>query len=292
MSDGAESLSSALAWAFGAGKVGQSFLFQREGRIYESRVSYYDAIHGLDFTPNRALSNPESTETAMARPIDEREVRRCFGCHTTASGTNPAEVDFSRLITGVTCEACHGPGRAHVAAVRAGLLDQARALIRDPRTLNPADSVDFCGSCHGTFWDVKLAGEHGIAALRSQPFRLESSRCWRAGDARLACVTCHDPHRPLVRDSASYDVRCTACHGVADGAGAKGAAAVSPSGAETRRPGAPVPDAGTAHADDATRSTLVCRVASKNCVSCHMPKYDVPGMHFRFTDHLIRVVRE
>jgi hypothetical protein len=33
-------------------------------------------------------------------------------------------------------------------------------------------------------------------------------------------------------------------------------------------------------------------VLDRNCVSCHMPKYAVPEMHFRFTDHLIRVVRE
>ena len=40
------------------------------------------------------------------------------------------------------------------------------------------------------------------------------------------------------------------------------------------------------------RARRVCKVASENCVTCHMPKYEVPEMHFAFTDHLIRVVRK
>jgi formate-dependent nitrite reductase cytochrome c552 subunit len=32
-------------------------------------------------------------------------------------------------------------------------------------------------------------------------------------------------------------------------------------------------------------------VSVGNCVSCHMPKYEVPQSHTIFTDHYIRVVR-
>ena len=147
----------------------------------------------------------------MGRPIDDAEARRCFGCHTTAS-TTAAGFAASRAIPGVTCEACHGPGRAHVNAMERGA-DRTRAAgtILNPRRLDASDSVDLCGACHATFWDVQLAGERGIAALRSQPFRLQSSRCW-SGDRRLACVACHDPHSPLVREAEFYDSRCLACH--------------------------------------------------------------------------------
>jgi hypothetical protein len=126
------------------------------------------------------------------------------------------------------------------------------------------DSVDFCGACHATFWDVKLADERGIAALRSQPFRLQSSRCWShagAGDARLTCVACHDPHQPLVREPSAYDAKCLSCHVTAG---------TTPTASHPER---------------------ACKVGTENCSSCHMPKYQVPGMHFQFTDHLIRVVR-
>jgi Cytochrome c554 and c-prime len=258
VSDGAQLLSAPLAWAFGRGNVGQSYLFERDGRFHESRVSYYDSIKGLDYTPNRALTGaPTTIHEAMGRPIDDAEARRCFGCHTTAS-TTAAGFAVSRAIPGVTCEACHGPGRAHVNAMERGA-DRTRAAgtILNPRRLDASDSVDLCGACHATFWDVQLAGERGIAALRSQPFRLQSSRCW-SGDRRLACVACHDPHSPLVRDAGFYDSRCLACH----------------------QPGS------AAATGQPPRS---CPVATSQCVTCHMPKYDVPEMHYAFTDHLIRI---
>jgi hypothetical protein len=34
-----------------------------------------------------------------------------------------------------------------------------------------------------------------------------------------------------------------------------------------------------------------CRVSTKACVTCHMPKLDVEGTHATFTDHFIRIVR-
>jgi hypothetical protein len=35
----------------------------------------------------------------------------------------------------------------------------------------------------------------------------------------------------------------------------------------------------------------VCPVSEKDCVICHMPKYDIPGMHYKFTDHWIRIAK-
>jgi len=197
----------------------------------------------------------------MSRPVDDAEARRCFGCHTTASTTSTG-FNPERLVSGITCEACHGPGREHVAAVERGGAAHGRGTILNPSGLDAADSVDFCGACHATFWDVKLANERGLAALRSQPFRLQSSACWGTGDDRLTCVACHDPHKPLVRASAAYDPNCLSCH-------------VPPGSSPTAgHPGPP------------------CPVGKSECSSCHMPKYEVPVMHFRFTDHLIRAVRD
>jgi hypothetical protein len=259
VTDGTRSVSAPLSWALGVGRVGQTWLFERDGRLYESRMSYYDSIKGLDFTPARALPAPRDVEEAMGRAVDGPEARRCLGCHTTASTTDNA-LDLAHLVSGVTCEACHGPGARHVAAIEQDRVGEARQAVLNPRTLDPAASVDFCGACHATWWDVTLANETGIAALRSQPYRLESSRCWGKGDARLTCVACHEPHRPRESDPAFYDTRCLSCH-------------VSGKVATTREhPG------------------RACPVATGRCVTCHMPKYDVPWMHTKFTDHLIRVV--
>jgi len=259
VSDGRERRSAPLTWAFGVGNVGQSFLFERDGAFFEARVSYFDAKRALDLTPVREARPPQLIDDAMARPVGAAEARRCFACHATAPVTGGV-FDANRGTPGVTCEACHGPGRPHVDAMREPRA-QGGAAILNPATLEPADSVDFCGACHATFWDVKLADEKGLAALRSQPYRLQSSRCWSGGDRRLTCIACHNPHRPLVRAAATYDARCLSCHASKD---------VTPTAAQT----APA-----------------CRTASRNCVTCHMPKYEVPEMHHAFTDHLIRIVR-
>jgi hypothetical protein len=134
--------------------------------------------------------------------------------------------------------------------------------IVNPMRLGPVDLVDFCGACHRTFWDVGLVGTVGVANVRYQPYRLEKSRCWGKGDARLTCIACHDPHKPLVHDLASYDERCLSCH-------------VAKKGSKPTQdhPGA------------------ACPVGTNQCVSCHMPKYEVPDMHAEFRDHYIRVVR-
>jgi hypothetical protein len=257
VSAGSERSTAPLAWAFGVGKVGQSFLFEREGVFHEARVSYYDAIGTLDITPGRRIDTPRDLDQAMARPVTTSEVRRCFGCHTTAPITEGV-LNTDAATPGITCEACHGPGREHIDAVKQRHMSEARTAILNPAKLTPADSVDFCGACHATFWDVTLASEKGIAAMRSQPFRLSSSKCWDPADARIACVACHNPHRPLVRDAAAYDSRCLACHASSGSAPPKGRA---------------------------------CKVSTTNCASCHMPKYDVPDLHHSSTDHLIRIVR-
>jgi cytochrome c554/c'-like protein len=260
VSAGNERSSAPLAWAFGVGKVGQSFLFERDGIFHEARVSYYDAIGALDITPGRRLDAPRDLEQAMARRVTTTEVRRCFGCHTTAPITEGV-LNADAATPGITCEACHGPGREHIDAMKQRHMAEGRKAILNPAKLAPADAVDFCGACHATFWDVTLANERGIAAMRSQPYRLSSSKCWDPADARITCVACHNPHRPLVREAAAYDSRCLACH-ASDGA--------EPSKDHPGR---------------------ACKVSTTKCASCHMPKYDVPDLHHSSTDHLIRIVR-
>jgi len=147
-----------------------------------------------------------------------------------------------------------------VAVKKAGV-EAGAGLIMNPGRLEPADQVDFCGACHTAWWDVKLLGTTGLPNVRFQPYRLENSRCWGKGDARLTCVACHDPHRPLVRDAAFYDQRCMSCHVAA---GAKPTA---------DHPGRP------------------CPKSTKDCVTCHMPKYEAPDMHFEYTDHQIRIAQ-
>jgi predicted CXXCH cytochrome family protein len=262
VTNGTKTISAPLNWAFGLGESGQTYLFERNTTFYESRLSYYAAPDGLDFTPGATRSPSSTLEEALGRRmLYSAETQRCFGCHTTASTTNN-KFDPEHLIPGITCEACHGPGADHVAMMKAGQRELGLASILNPGRLDPVDLVDFCGACHRTFMDVGLADITGIRDLRFQPYRLERSSCWKR-DPRITCLTCHDPHRPRERDLARYDQKCLGCHGSAAGSG---------------RP-----------SDHPPRT---CKVSTNDCVSCHMPKYDMPGMHFQFTDHFIRIVRK
>ena len=259
--DGQQMISEPLTWAFGTGNHGQSYLFEHLGSLYETRLTYYQSSQSFGLTPNHPGSPAESLEKAIGRKISGAEAQKCFGCHTTAS-TLSGVFSPTKAVPGVTCEVCHGPGAAHAAAEKNGFRDEGAGLVLNPARLSPGDSVDFCGACHRTWWDVNQDGFTGIATLRFPAYRLEKSRCWGKGDARITCIACHDPHQLLARESASYDQQCLSCHQV--------------TGAQPK----------------ADHPGTACTVSTKDCVTCHMPKYETPEMHTKFTDHLIRIVKK
>ena len=263
VSDSNASVPIELEWVFGSGRMGQTHIYQKDGKYYESRVSFYAGPKILEITPGQSRTLPASLEEAAGRLIPVGESRACFGCHTTASTTSKQFAPDASF-PGVTCEACHGPGAKHVAAARARTEKRGSSLILNPARLERVDYVDFCGACHRTWQDVVSThlSAAGVVNVRFAPYRLENSRCWKEGDARLTCVHCHDPHKPLVSDQGSYDSNCLECH-VATVAEKKTAS----------RPGA------------------ACPVGTKNCVSCHMPKVEPPNLNSTFTDHWIRIAK-
>lgn len=261
--NGNQKLSFPLFWAFGTGRVAQSYLFKKDdGKYYEARSSFFVSKNALDFTPSRALLSPAGIEEAMYRPVGEEEIQRCFACHATAASIG-GRFDEKQVIPGVTCEACHGPGAKHVAAEGhrgAAPTGVPTGSMFNPDDLLPADAVDFCGACHSSWWDVKLSGGKGVSTTRSAPYRLVTSKCWGKGDARLTCTSCHDPHKQLQTEASAYDPVCRTCH-------------------LSRREENPT----------ASHPGKACPKATSNCTSCHMPKVYVPEMHADFTDHRIRI---
>jgi hypothetical protein len=259
--DGVNTDSFPAVWAFGF-KNGQTYILEKDGAYFESRLSYFTKTNSLDITPGHSPEAPKDLEQAMGLKMDMDRTTGCFRCHTTASVTSKV-FESEKSIPGVTCEACHGPGRAHVASIARNDLQRAAAEIMDPAHLSPSASVDFCGACHKTWADVVAAGGRpGLGNIRFEPYGLEQSRCWGTkGDVRITCVACHDPHQPLVREPGAYDSKCLACHNVRK---------------DSRKPGS---------------AKTMCKVAASNCVTCHMLKYELPQTHAVFTDHEIRVVR-
>ena len=259
ISNGLNSISEPVLYCFGQGKAGQTYVFRHKGVFYESRVSYYQEIQGLDFTIIHPRSVPESLEDGLGRPMSTEAAQGCFSCHSTAA-VSASQLQLDHLMPGVTCEGCHGPGEKHVVAIKAG--------TKNLQVFNPAKleadelSQEFCGACHVSFEKALLMPKQGGENnLRYQPYRIFNSR-GHSGDARISCVACHDPHDKLADDAASYDSKCLACH-------------------LTSRD----------QVKTTARSAAACPVSRQKCTTCHMPKIELPGGHAKFTDHWIRIVK-
>ena len=261
VSDGVTTITEPILYSFGMGKLGQTYVFRHNGALYESRVTYYESLRGLDFTGGQQQLVSTTVEEALGRRLNLEDARSCFGCHAP-SAVSGSELQLDHFTPGVTCESCHGPGARHLAAIKAGQFD-------DPQIFNPGKldgislSQEFCGSCHRGFGQVmQLPAQGGANNIRFQPYRIFNSRGHNKRDSRISCTACHDPHEEIKRDAAFYDAKCLACH---------------------------LSDAKEART--ATRMAAACPVGRQQCASCHMPKIEQPEMHSKFTDHWIRIVK-
>lgn len=203
VTDGKDTLRIPIEWAFGQGSAGQTYAFQRDGQWYESRVSYYSALHGLDLTIGAQNFTPHNLLEAAGHLTRLADMGQCFDCHAT----NVVKSDLSRMIPGVQCERCHGSTDAHL---------QTKSPMRKLGSLTTEEQSDFCGQCHRTWAQIASNGPHGIQNVRFQPYRLGNSKCYDTADNRIRCTACHDPHRAVETSPASYDAKCLACHSPKD----------------------------------------------------------------------------
>lgn len=209
--DDKNTYSEPILYSFGQGKAGQTYIFRHNGQLHETRVSFYRDLKGLDWTFGYQNSLPASLDEAAGRAIKVNEARECFGCHTTGA-ISGLELQLDRLIPGITCEACHGPGRDHIVAMEA-------KKFSDKRIFNPGKmesdelSQSFCGSCHHSAEMVLTNTQlQGTIRVRFQPYRLFTSNGHDPDDPRLRCTACHNPHQDPVEEPAFYDPKCLACH--------------------------------------------------------------------------------
>jgi len=257
VSNGQKSISVPILWAFGVGKAGQTYVYKRDGKFYESRVSYFRHINGLDITVGHSRSPRGNLAEELGSPLTQIDVEKCFSCHTSGDVFS-ASGAIQEAHPGLTCEGCHGSGLAHMEFREMG---KGTGGIFNPGHLPPAAVNAYCGRCHRTTGQVLAMNIMGVRDVRFQPYRLELSQCYKPTDRRIDCLACHDPHKPLATDPRWYDAKCLACHAQAHGE------------------------------MNAVHFAKACPVAKHDCVKCHMPKVEIPGSHFEFTDHDIRIVR-
>lgn len=118
------------------------------------------------------------------RPSGGRWNAICIKCHTTHGQPRildqPGDVSDTRAAEfGISCEACHGPGQAHVEMHRglaressSGLSSRSDVIVQ-PAKLDKNLSASVCGQCHGIWIENQLATH--------QEF-LRSGRPFVAGD--------------------------------------------------------------------------------------------------------------
>jgi predicted CXXCH cytochrome family protein len=247
-----------LAFSIGSGAAGKSFLYWREGFLFEAPVTWFSRLWRWDVSPG--YENDDMSR--WNRPAEPE----CLNCHASqirssaAYSNRYADPPFTQ--DGVGCERCHGPGSEHV---------QGKGTLVNPARLPPAQRDSVCAQCHmsgevrinrsGRSWMdyrpgsrlsdsvayfVKETGSELKAAGYVE--KLAASRCKAASGDRLWCGSCHDPHRTPAPEQrvAWYRTRCLTCH------------ATSSCG----RPG--------------------------DCTACHMPKAKVVDVnHGVLTDHAI-----
>lgn len=257
VSDGQSKITAPVYLVVGAGSTHQYYLVQHNGVYYQIPVSY-DAQKGQIHWMGNPSAAPASLEAALGSRMTAERIQSCLQCHGTLGGGQSSS-ETGHFVPGINCEACHGPGARHVAAMRAG--KRADRQVINPARMTVRTELEFCGDCHH-YQDVKSGSLRGIRNVMSQSYRLEKSRCWLSADKRSRCTFCHDPHRPAALETGAYDTQCLSCH-------------------------ASQPDVQAS----AAQPGKACPVSKQNCAGCHMPRVEVPGSGFSYTDHLIRIVR-
>jgi Cytochrome c554 and c-prime len=270
VTDGTDTVTMNIAWAMGASSaLGQTYILEKDGQMFESRVSWFRELNGLALTMGYEGTTAANLTEAAGRQIHMDEKLRCFGCHSTHA-VQGKQLTLDKLDPGVQCAHCHQGVDAHLAATLAGSHDLAPPPDLHQLIARSAEQTsNFCGQCHRTWAEIAMQPNPSIANIRFQPYRLTGSKCFDPDDPRISCLACHNPHHDFDHNTgpkmASFDPKCLSCH-----AGAKSVASK------------PItPKAGA----------KACPVAKSDCVSCHMPRIELPGAHYKFTDHRIRIVK-
>jgi tetratricopeptide (TPR) repeat protein len=274
-------------YVVGSGNHARTLLHRTaDGRLLEMPVSWYSERGGYwAMSPGY----DRSAHMDFRRLINED----CMSCHNgyprgevRDEGNGPAFPE--PLPEGIDCQRCHGPGQAHVDAIKKGDVDAGRRAIANPAAFDRERQLETCMQCHfettssplpfqmrrsgqpafsytpgKSLADYIIYFDHAPGSGRDDKFeiaggayRLRKSACFQ--QSAMTCVTCHDPH-DITRGAKAvhqYVAVCQGCH------------------QSVHRSGAP----------------QMQKVASSaTCLDCHMPKRRTEdAVHVVMTDHYIQ----
>ncbi|MBX2904906.1 MAG: tetratricopeptide repeat protein [Taibaiella sp.] len=267
-------------YVVGSGQHTNSHIFNINGYLYQAPVTYYTQKKQWDLAPGF-----EKGASSRFRRMIQLE---CMSCHNAYPDfVHNSENKYNKVMSGIDCERCHGPGSLHVAARQSSApVDTSKTpdyTIVNPRRLSTELQNNVCQRCHlqgisvlndgKSFFDfrpgMKLSevmnvfmpdyeGAKDKMIMASHVERMKKSNCYVVS-GKMSCITCHKPHVSVkFTPRSQYITACQNCHSGQGQSQCKESAAVR---------------------------------ATKNddCVTCHMPRngsIDIP--HVAVTDHYIR----
>ena len=231
ITDGKDKFELALRFAFGQGAAGQTCVFEYKGQLYESRVSFYKELGGLDLTLEIPRGEPRNLLEAAGREMTPKDVTSCFACHTTNS-IEKGLVNFNTIQAGVGCQSCHTNVSTHLEAIQSGNL-KAAAMPSSP---------------NGPLNNKAMLADAAIVPGPTLPPTVRAALIMSA-------------FNPTVSPTPSVTTPKTA-------------ASAAPAVMTFTLP-----------------SEKILPLTALNAPPA-MPRFEIPGSHHLFTDHMIRIVRK
>jgi Cytochrome c554 and c-prime len=257
--NGKESASEPFDIVIGSGKKGQTYLYYgSDGELFQLPISYSATDSSWCNSPGYYPDSIRFNRVVNAY---------CLECHATFAASPRGEhaeddenrIDKSRIIYGIDCERCHGPGAEHVRYHTTHPGEREGKYILSTRTLSRQQRLDACALCHSglqvplkpafTFQVGDTLGKYYAPGLQTgtggnpevhgnQYGLLRSSKCFL--QSQLDCASCHDVHVNEVNNPKLFSQRCMTCHNE------------------------------PAH-NTCTIRPVAGLVLSDNCIDCHMP---------------------
>jgi DmsE family decaheme c-type cytochrome len=160
-------------------------------------------------------------------PFSPHGADTCLGCHNNATVTglfrtkhaSPNDPAGPFGHGGLQCEACHGPGGAHV---KAGGGPLAGMIDFGPKASAPATKQNAqCLSCHQSNaahnWASSAHAANGVACASCHQLHLAKDPVQTVATQIEVCATCHQAqHSDLLKPShhplPEGKMACTSCH--------------------------------------------------------------------------------
>lgn len=225
--NGAEKVSRPIDITVGSGKRGQTFMYWNKNKLVQLPLTYFTPIN--QWTNSPGFSN----RVVFNRPITSR----CLECHSTYFNVISApeapidEFSNSKIIYGVDCEKCHGPGAMHVDFHAKNPNEKVAKYIINPKSLTRQQNLDNCRLCHGgkltktkpsfsflvgdklpdyfsidsTMPNIAEIDVHG-----NQYGMMAASKCFKSSE--MTCNTCHNSHQNETGQKSVFSQRCVSCH--------------------------------------------------------------------------------